>query len=325
MDLTDPPRQMLAFMAALHAFYCDLLETWARTDVDALRIMDDWGSQRSLLISPAMWRTYFKPLYRDYVQIAHAAGKKFFMHSDGHILAIYPDLVEIGVDALNSQIFCMGVEQLAPFAPARSPSGARSTGSACWLSPRRTRSRRRWVRCTSISGGMAAASLNANSAPVRSLPTSNVSSRRGTDLPDNEGSKTRPRSLKARKGAQSRCQTFIRASSARSTEGKDFTRTWEQRMQPRERFIAALERRPITGLVPHFELVFFLTMEAFGKVHPSHRNYAQWGQMEEKERELHRDEMADIYIATAERYDHSAIFIHPNPDTVEETACTWST
>lgn len=33
---------------------------------------------------------------------------------------------------------------------------------------------------------------------------------------------------------------------------------------PREKFIAALERRPITGRVPHFELVFFLTMEAFG-------------------------------------------------------------
>ena len=90
-------------------------------------------------------------------------------------------------------------------------------------------------------------------------------------------------------------------------------------MQPRERFIAALERRPLTGLVPHFELVFFLTMEAFGKVHPSHRYYSQWGQMEEKERALHRSEMADIYIATAERYGHSAIFIHPNPDTVEET------
>ena len=83
-------------------------------------------------------------------------------------------------------------------------------------------------------------------------------------------------------------------------------------MQPRERFIAALERRPITGLVPHFELVFFLTMEAFGKVHPSHRLYSQWGQMEEQERELHRHDMADIYIATAERYGHSAIFIHPS-------------
>ena len=47
-------------------------------------------------------------------------------------------------------------------------------------------------------------------------------------------------------------------------------------MTPRERFIAALERRPIPGRVPHFELVFFLTMEAFGKVHPSQRHYAQW-------------------------------------------------
>jgi len=90
-------------------------------------------------------------------------------------------------------------------------------------------------------------------------------------------------------------------------------------MTPRDRFIAALERRPLTGRVPHFELVFFLTMEAFGKVHPSHRSYHQWMQMEEKERELHRREIADIFIATAERFEHSAIFIHPNPNNVEET------
>ncbi len=81
-------------------------------------------------------------------------------------------------------------------------------------------------------------------------------------------------------------------------------------MEPRERFIAALERRPITGRVPHFELVFFLTMEAFGKVHPIHRRYNQWWQMTERERELHREDMADIFIATAERYEHSAIFLH---------------
>ncbi len=89
-------------------------------------------------------------------------------------------------------------------------------------------------------------------------------------------------------------------------------------MQPRQRFIAALERRPLTGRVPHFELVFFLTMEAFGKVHPSHRNYGQWMRMEEKERNLHRDEMADIFVRTAERFEQSAIFMHPNPNTVEE-------
>jgi uroporphyrinogen decarboxylase len=89
-------------------------------------------------------------------------------------------------------------------------------------------------------------------------------------------------------------------------------------MTPRERFIAALERRPLTGRVPHFELVFFLTMEAFGRVHPIHRDYGQWLQMEEKERELHRRDMADLYIATAERFEHSAIFIHQNPGAPEE-------
>lgn len=90
-------------------------------------------------------------------------------------------------------------------------------------------------------------------------------------------------------------------------------------MTPRERFIAALERQPLTGRVPHFELVFFLTMEAFGKVHPSHRNYHQWDQMEAKEQRLHLQDMAALYIATAERYEHSAIFLHPNPHRLEVT------
>ena len=38
------------------------------------------------------------------------------MHSDGNILKIYPQLIELGLDAINSQIFCMGVENLEPFA-----------------------------------------------------------------------------------------------------------------------------------------------------------------------------------------------------------------
>jgi len=89
---------------------------------------------------------------------------------------------------------------------------------------------------------------------------------------------------------------------------------------PRDRFIAALERRPLSGPVPHFELVFYLTMEAFGRVHPLHRDYGQWMQMEAKERQLHRQDMADLFIATAEHYEHSAIFVHPNPGNFEESA-----
>ena len=116
IDLLDPVPAMRAFVHEMHEFHCEQLTRWAKTDVDALSFMDDWGSQRSLLISPALWREWFKPMYRDYVQIAHSHGKKVTMHSDGYILDVIPDLIEIGVDALNSQIFCMGLDKLEPFA-----------------------------------------------------------------------------------------------------------------------------------------------------------------------------------------------------------------
>ena len=54
-------------------------------------------------------------------------------------------------------------------------------------------------------------------------------------------------------------------------------------MTNRERFIKTLKCEPIGGQVPTFELVFFLTMEAFGKVHPSQRAYSQWKQRSRSE------------------------------------------
>lgn len=116
MDLALRPSGMMEFIARLHRFYCDWMEAWAKTDVDALNFMDDWGAQRSLLINPSAWREIFKPMYKDYIDIAHHAGKKIFMHSDGYTMDIIPDLIELGLDALNTQIFCMGIPNVAKFA-----------------------------------------------------------------------------------------------------------------------------------------------------------------------------------------------------------------
>lgn len=80
-------------------------------------------------------------------------------------------------------------------------------------------------------------------------------------------------------------------------------------MTPREKFIKCLKREPITGHVPHFELVFYLTMEALGRVHPEHRVFYQWDQMSRREQNLHIKDIAETYIAYAEKYDHSAIFV----------------
>ncbi|MBN1966387.1 MAG: methyltransferase, partial [Anaerolineae bacterium] len=96
----------------VHAYFREEVARWCATDVDGISFLDDWGAQNRLLISPAMWRELFKPLYAEYCQMIHAAGKFAFMHSDGHISAIIPDLIEIGVDALNAQLFCMDIESL---------------------------------------------------------------------------------------------------------------------------------------------------------------------------------------------------------------------
>ena len=113
LDLACGLPEVYQLRDRVHAYFMRELELWVQTDVDAISLMDDWGAQRGLLIDPAMWREFFKPLYRDYCDLAHHHGKYVFMHSDGHIEAIYGDLIEIGVDALNSQLFCMDIEALA--------------------------------------------------------------------------------------------------------------------------------------------------------------------------------------------------------------------
>jgi len=112
MDLAEQPAGLFDLLGRVHEYYLQEAEAWAQTPVDALTIMDDWGGQRSLLISPSLWRRIFKPLYREYIAVARRYDKFVFFHSDGYITDIIPDLIEIGVDALNSQIFCMGLEQL---------------------------------------------------------------------------------------------------------------------------------------------------------------------------------------------------------------------
>ena len=81
-------------------------------------------------------------------------------------------------------------------------------------------------------------------------------------------------------------------------------------MTPREKFVMALEGKQPPGRVPHFELVFYLTMEALGKVHPSHRSFGQWGQMSERERRLQRRDIASVYAETARKYEHAGILFH---------------
>ena len=94
-------------------FYRAYIDRWMEQDTDAIVIGDDWGSQRSLLISPEAWRKVFKPMYRDLIDRVRSAGKMVFVHSDGYIYDLYPEFIELGVKAINSQLWCMDLEQIA--------------------------------------------------------------------------------------------------------------------------------------------------------------------------------------------------------------------
>lgn len=112
VDLAYGTPEVMGLLRQLHEFFVRDIEMWAATAVDGVAFMDDWGSQTSLLIAPDMWHEIFKPLYADYCRILRKAGKFIFFHSDGHISAIYPDLIELGIHAVNSQLFCMNIEEL---------------------------------------------------------------------------------------------------------------------------------------------------------------------------------------------------------------------
>jgi uroporphyrinogen decarboxylase len=112
MDLAYDTAEVRTLIEMVRDYYREEVLAWSRTNVDAVFLMDDWGSNSSLLISPALWRAVFKPIYCEYCDIIKKSGKFVFFHSDGNIEAIYPDLIEVGVDALNSQLFCMDIERL---------------------------------------------------------------------------------------------------------------------------------------------------------------------------------------------------------------------
>jgi uroporphyrinogen decarboxylase len=92
------------------------IETYARAGADVVQVGDDFGSQHGLILSPSMWREWFKP------RIARAveAGRQIkpdvsvLFHSDGNIEEIIPDLIETGITAINPvQPECMRIADLS--------------------------------------------------------------------------------------------------------------------------------------------------------------------------------------------------------------------
>ncbi len=73
---------------------------------------DDLGLQNALPISPEMWRKYLKPPFDRVYAPIRERDIPIYMHTDGHILEIIPDLIDVGVTVLNPQFRANGLERL---------------------------------------------------------------------------------------------------------------------------------------------------------------------------------------------------------------------
>jgi uroporphyrinogen decarboxylase len=64
---------------------------------------DDMGTQHQMMISPCMWRTYFKLRMATFISELKAINPrlKIAYHTDGNVEPIIPELIEIGLDVLN--------------------------------------------------------------------------------------------------------------------------------------------------------------------------------------------------------------------------------
>ncbi len=68
---------------------------------DGLFIIDDLGETRGMLFSPNSWRTIFKPSIAKLGYFLAENKIDFWMHSCGNAQAVFPDLIEAGVQVMN--------------------------------------------------------------------------------------------------------------------------------------------------------------------------------------------------------------------------------
>ena len=71
-------------------------------NVDIIKIGDDLGTQSSLIISPDMYREILKPVHADFISFIKSRTKaKILFHSDGDVVPLIEDFIEMGIDILN--------------------------------------------------------------------------------------------------------------------------------------------------------------------------------------------------------------------------------
>ena len=89
------------------------VQKWMDIGVDEIGFHTDIGTQQSLMISPAQFRRYIKPMFADLFGLCRKHGALVHMSSDGNLLSIVDDLIECGVTSHDPQYRACTLEGIA--------------------------------------------------------------------------------------------------------------------------------------------------------------------------------------------------------------------
>lgn len=95
-NLGEEPDLMMAFFDRYADWLCGLVDSCVESGVDMITLSDDWGSNGTMLFSPRMWRRMIRPYTERVVRHANSRNCPVMLHSDGYIMQILPDIVEMG-------------------------------------------------------------------------------------------------------------------------------------------------------------------------------------------------------------------------------------
>jgi len=108
---TDEPR-LKSLIAAVLQYNLKVIEKSIECGIEMMSFGDDLGMQRALPMSPEKWRKYIGPCFERIFGLCTEHGVDVYLHTDGHILEIIPDLIRAGVTILNPQIGANGLDGL---------------------------------------------------------------------------------------------------------------------------------------------------------------------------------------------------------------------
>ena len=101
MSLITDPQLIHAMMERLGDWNLTAAEKMIEAGADCITFCDDLGSKESLLMSPDMYRTFFKPWHKKLCDRVHEMGAAVHLHTHGANQVILDDLVECGFDFIN--------------------------------------------------------------------------------------------------------------------------------------------------------------------------------------------------------------------------------